>query len=349
MLSYLLPIVLKIGTPSFRRWVLDVVPLKNAHILRDMSDYMWALSKEIYEGKKKALEQGDEAVERQIGRGKDIMSILSKLCLYICMLRLLNSFSVVKLNMAEDTEVKLDEEEVLGQMSLVVLFVNCVPLYISHHTLDVCRILIFAAMDTTSVSTYSTFLNCTILFMTRWLSIRALWLAFWICSRIDLRCKTNYDKKFTKLYACMRIFRMINWFLYPTWMRSAERPLGCESDRTKDIPSLITYTILASLQSRKHSDSTYLPVNFSSFHEHYLSANQDTILPLSNPVTGVDGTLISELHIPKNTSIIISALNSNRNPAIWGPDALEWKPERWLSSLPDELVDAKIPGVYSHL
>ena len=32
---------------------------------------------EIFEAKKKALEEGDEAVTQQIGQGKDFMSILS--------------------------------------------------------------------------------------------------------------------------------------------------------------------------------------------------------------------------------------------------------------------------------
>ena len=39
----------------------------------------------------------------------------------------------------------------------------------------------------------------------------------------------------------------------------------------------------------------------------------------------------------------------NTNKAIWGEDALEWKPERWLAPLPEVLEDAHIPGVYSNL
>jgi len=42
-----------------------------------MSDYMWNLSKEIYEGKQRALAEGDEVVAKQVGKGKDILSILS--------------------------------------------------------------------------------------------------------------------------------------------------------------------------------------------------------------------------------------------------------------------------------
>lgn len=42
-------------------------------------------------------------------------------------------------------------------------------------------------------------------------------------------------------------------------------------------------------------------------------------------------------------------MNANRNKALWGEDADEWKPERWLLPLPKTLEDAHIPGVYSHL
>lgn len=34
---------------------------------------------------------------------------------------------------------------------------------------------------------------------------------------------------------------------------------------------------------------------------------------------------------------------------MWGEDALQWKPERWLSPLPKALLDAGIPGVSANL
>ena len=79
------------------------------------------------------------------------------------------------------------------------------------------------------------------------------------------------------------------------------------------------------------------------------STRKDTILPLSTPITGVDGREMNEILIPNNTNIIISIYAANRNPEIWGSDSYDWKPERWLSPLPETVTKAHIPGVYSHL
>ena len=73
------------------------------------------------------------------------------------------------------------------------------------------------------------------------------------------------------------------------------------------------------------------------------------VLPLSEPIRGVDGTWMKEIPIPKDTRILVSIRGSNRNKSIWGEDAHEWKPERWLSPLPDSVIDARIPGVYSNM
>ncbi|KAF8183391.1 cytochrome P450 [Pholiota molesta] len=76
---------------------------------------------------------------------------------------------------------------------------------------------------------------------------------------------------------------------------------------------------------------------------------EDTVLPLSTPVIGLDGKEIHEIAIPKNTEVVVGIMASNRNPEIWGPDAEEWKPERWMNPLPDSVVAAHLPGIYSHL
>lgn len=73
------------------------------------------------------------------------------------------------------------------------------------------------------------------------------------------------------------------------------------------------------------------------------------MMPLSNPIKGLDGKEINEILIPKNTNVIMSIIEANRHVEIWGPDCLEWIPERWLSPLPSSVTDARIPGIYSHM
>jgi cytochrome P450 len=58
---------------------------------------------------------------------------------------------------------------------------------------------------------------------------------------------------------------------------------------------------------------------------------------------------VTQIPIPKGTNIIISIMGCNHNPKIWGDDAYEWKPERWLEPTRDEVLQAKIPGIYSNL
>ncbi|THU79870.1 cytochrome P450 [Dendrothele bispora CBS 962.96] len=251
--DYVIPFVVKIGTPELRRWVMDRTPWPNVHRVRDMSDYMWKVSKEIYAAKRDALAAGDEAVERQVGRGKDIMSIL------------------MKMNLKEESEDKLDEDEVLGQMS----------------------VLTFAAMDTTST-------------------------------------------------ALARILQLLS--TRPDVQDRLRQEILDARGGNEDIP----YDQLVSLP---YLDATcretlrlYPPVS-----NVFRKTVQDAVLPFSKPIIGVDGTAMNEVHVPKNTFILVSALNSNRDPDIWGPDALEWKPERWLSPLPAGVTEAHIPGVYSHL
>ena len=72
-------------------------------------------------------------------------------------------------------------------------------------------------------------------------------------------------------------------------------------------------------------------------------------MPLSRPIRGRDGTMISELAIPKGTLILPSFSSCNVAKSIWGEDAMEWKPERWLVPLPATVTEARIPGVYSNL
>ena len=76
--KFVLPIVSGTGSPRFRRFVVNLLPWRDLHHMRDMVDYMYDIASEVYESKKGAFEKGEQAVTQQIGRGKDLISILSK-------------------------------------------------------------------------------------------------------------------------------------------------------------------------------------------------------------------------------------------------------------------------------
>lgn len=75
----------------------------------------------------------------------------------------------------------------------------------------------------------------------------------------------------------------------------------------------------------------------------------DAVIPFSKPIIGVDGREMTEVLVPKGTTVFPGILASNRNPDIWGPTANEWRPERWLDGLPESVPSSKVPGIYSHL
>lgn len=73
------------------------------------------------------------------------------------------------------------------------------------------------------------------------------------------------------------------------------------------------------------------------------------MLPLSKPIPGLDGSIMSEIFVPKGTLVFIGIMAANRISEYWGEDVMEWKPERWLKPLPDSVLEAHVPGVYSNL
>ena len=72
-------------------------------------------------------------------------------------------------------------------------------------------------------------------------------------------------------------------------------------------------------------------------------------MPLMFPIKSADGSEIREVPMKKNTDLIVSIIGANRSKRVWGDDAEEWKPERWLRPLPDSLAQARLPGVYSSM
>jgi hypothetical protein len=73
----LLTTLVKLGPPKFRRFLVNLLPFETVRRLRDIVDIIHTTSVMIFEAKKHALKEGDEAVVKHIGRGKDIISVLS--------------------------------------------------------------------------------------------------------------------------------------------------------------------------------------------------------------------------------------------------------------------------------
>ncbi|KAJ7702762.1 cytochrome P450 [Mycena rosella] len=74
---------------------------------------------------------------------------------------------------------------------------------------------------------------------------------------------------------------------------------------------------------------------------------EDTVLPLSAPIVGVDGTPMNTISVPKGTLIHIAIAAANHNKQVWGADALEFKPERWTGGKAD-CVTTNMCGIYGN-
>ncbi|KAK0187587.1 cytochrome P450 [Armillaria mellea] len=59
---------------------------------------------------------------------------------------------------------------------------------------------------------------------------------------------------------------------------------------------------------------------------------QDDVLPLAEPITTSDGKVCSEISISKGQTVMASVYTYNRLPSVWGEDAEEWNPGRFLDN-----------------
>ena len=71
------------------------------------------------------------------------------------------------------------------------------------------------------------------------------------------------------------------------------------------------------------------------------------MLPLARPIAGLDGSAIREITVPEGAILSIAIMRANCDPEVWGADAHEWKPERWLAQ--ENVAAARFPGVYSNM
>ena len=62
--------------PSLGRFLLKMIPHRSLHTLIEIVDTLKSTSMKILLEKKAALDKGDEAIIKEVGEGKDLMSIL---------------------------------------------------------------------------------------------------------------------------------------------------------------------------------------------------------------------------------------------------------------------------------
>ncbi|KAK0186135.1 cytochrome P450 [Armillaria mellea] len=84
------------------------------------------------------------------------------------------------------------------------------------------------------------------------------------------------------------------------------------------------------------------PLVYGLFRE----SAQDDILPLAEPLTTSDGKLCSQIPIPKGQIVMTSIYSYNRLPSVWGDDAEEWNPNRFLDGRDIKQMSL---GVYANL
>ncbi|KAF8161957.1 cytochrome P450 [Mycena galopus ATCC 62051] len=75
-------------------------------------------------------------------------------------------------------------------------------------------------------------------------------------------------------------------------------------------------------------------------------ALHDDVLPLSEPVTDANGKVHDALRMRKGEMVLIPIAALNRDVGIWGPDAAEFVPERWETTIPGA---SAVPGIWGHM
>ncbi|KAK0430809.1 cytochrome P450 [Armillaria borealis] len=81
-------------------------------------------------------------------------------------------------------------------------------------------------------------------------------------------------------------------------------------------------------------------------HCLFRESAQDDVLPLSEPIITSDGKSYSQIPIPKGQVVLASIYSYNRLPSVWGDDAEEWNPNRFLDGRDTKQTSL---GVYANL
>ncbi|VDC03587.1 unnamed protein product [Peniophora sp. CBMAI 1063] len=75
-------------------------------------------------------------------------------------------------------------------------------------------------------------------------------------------------------------------------------------------------------------------------------AGQDDVIPLAHPIVTESGQSISSIPVQKGQEVHINIASYNRNPEVWGADAHQWNPERFMNLDKSALTPV---GLYANL
>jgi cytochrome P450 len=81
-------------------------------------------------------------------------------------------------------------------------------------------------------------------------------------------------------------------------------------------------------------------------HTLHRDATQDDVIPLASPIVMKSGEQVSSIHVKKGTPVDVTISVYNRLPEIWGADANEFNPDRFLNN--DKSKSSNI-GVFAGL
>ncbi|KAJ7599628.1 cytochrome P450 [Mycena floridula] len=97
-------------------------------------------------------------------------------------------------------------------------------------------------------------------------------------------------------------------------------------------PNDATYDQLASATALPYLDAVVHEILrlHAAVPETARQCNADDIVPLSTPITTRNGQVVSEITIPKGALVVVPIGAVNTSEAFWGPDAKDFRPERWL-------------------
>lgn len=74
----------------------------------------------------------------------------------------------------------------------------------------------------------------------------------------------------------------------------------------------------------------------------------DDVIPLGKPLRTSDGKVVDSVSVAKGTIVHIPIAAVNRSEVLWGPNAKDFDPNRWLDNSISQHRASEISG-YGHL